>query len=415
MIYKPSEVTPLSSFKLAEIYTEAGVPPGVFNVVSGAAETGKLLVEREGVDKVSFTGSTSTGQRILNAAAPGIKEVTLELGGKTPLIIFDDCSLESAVHGALLANFYTQGEVCTHGTRVYVHDSIYDEFLERACALTAELVVGDPTDPSTHIGALVSEAHMQKVLHYIDLGKKSGARLVCGGDRETSGELRNGFFVQPTIFADCHNSMQHARDEIFGPVMSVFGFRDEDEVVALANDTEFGLAAGIFTQSLARAHRVIARLQVSAGSTPTVTHQQKCLLAATSTQASAAKMASSQFVITRNSRVFTCRWMTWKIRLAEAFYVPKRPAIIPPIMAPMIERTIIAGMAASAPLIIKTTIDMKGILTSTIVTSFPLLVSMVSPGLVLMSSVSQQPDSANPGNRELASEKNDQFDASQKS
>lgn len=261
MLYKPSEITPLSTFKLAEIYSEAGVPDGVFNVLSGGGSTGQLLVEHDGIDKVSFTGSTSTGQKILAGAAAGIKDVTLELGGKSPLILFDDCDLDSGVHGALLANFYTQGEVCTNGTRVYVHASIYDEFLQRAMALTENIVIGDPTDPQTQIGALVSEDHMQKVLRYIELGKNSGARLVCGGERITANGLGSGFFVQPTIFADCDNSMQHTRDEIFGPVMSVFRFDDEDEAVDLANDTQYGLAAGIFTQNLARAHRVIAKLQ----------------------------------------------------------------------------------------------------------------------------------------------------------
>jgi len=261
MIFKPSELTPLSALKLAEIYTEAGVPDGVFNVLNGAADTGRLLVRHPGVNKVSFTGSTATGRNILGDAADGIKEVTLELGGKSPLIIFDDCKPDNAVNGALLANFYTQGEVCTHGTRVYVHDSLYEEFLARVKQATERLVVGDPQDPATRIGALISADHLAKVLRYIDMAKDSGARLLCGGARITSGGLGKGYFVQPTVFADCSNDMPHTRDEIFGPVMSVFRFSDEDEVVALANDTPYGLAAGVFTENLARAHRVIARLQ----------------------------------------------------------------------------------------------------------------------------------------------------------
>lgn len=261
MIFKPSELTPLSAFKLAEIYSEAGVPDGVFNVLSGGGSTGQLLVEHDRIDKVSFTGSTPTGRRVLAGAAAGIKDVTLELGGKSPLLVFADCDIESAAHGALLANFYTQGEVCTHGTRVYVEDAIYDEFLDLLRAKTARIVTGDPMNPATHLGALISETHMKKVLHYIELGKESGARLVYGGARDTTGELGHGYFVQPTIFADCDNAMPHTREEIFGPVMSVFRFSDELEAIALANDTDYGLAAGVFTQNLSRAHRVIAQLE----------------------------------------------------------------------------------------------------------------------------------------------------------
>ena len=261
MIFKPSEVTPLSAHRLAQIYTEAGVPDGVFNVLNGGASVGEMLVQHDGIAKVSFTGSTETGKKIATGAGNRIKEITLELGGKSPLLIFDDCDMQNAVHGALLANFYTQGEVCTHGTRVYVHESIHDEFLERIQAATKSLVVGDPTDMNTHIGALVSKQHLDKVLHYIDLAKKSGARLVCGGERITAGPLGRGCFVEPTVFADCSNEMPHARDEIFGPVMSVFRFDSEDEVIALANDTDYGLAAGVFTENLARAHRVTSELQ----------------------------------------------------------------------------------------------------------------------------------------------------------
>lgn len=261
MVYKPSELTPLSTLKLAEIYTEAGLPAGVFNVVQGDYRVGTALTQHPQVKKVSFTGSTATGSKILTNTASSIKEVTLELGGKSPLIIFPDAKLDNAVHGALLANFYTQGEVCTHGTRVFVHESIYDEFLEKTAAITQSMVIGDPTHLQTQVGALVSATHLQKVLHYIDLAKKSGARLVCGGERETAKGLDKGYFVQPTIFADCTDEMPHTRDEIFGPVMSVLKFKDEDEVIQRANNTHYGLAAGIFTMDLSRAHRVIAQLQ----------------------------------------------------------------------------------------------------------------------------------------------------------
>ncbi len=260
MIFKPSEETPLSALRLAEIYSEAGVPDGVFNVINGGADTGRLLVQHPDIAKVSFTGSTATGQKILVDAAESIKQVTLELGGKSPLIIFDDCDLGSAVNGALLANFYTQGEVCTHGTRVYVQANIYDKFLDSAATQTRRLIVDDPTKMTTQIGALVSEDHLRKVMHYIGLAKSSGARLVCGGERVTDGALDSGYYVQPTIFADCDNEMEHTREEIFGPVMSVIRFDTEDKVVELANDTRYGLAAGVFTENLARAHRIVSRL-----------------------------------------------------------------------------------------------------------------------------------------------------------
>lgn len=261
MVYKPSELTPLSTLKLAEIYTEAGLPAGVFNVVQGDYRVGTALTQHPQVKKISFTGSTATGSKILTNAASDIKEVTLELGGKSPLIIFPDAKLENAVHAALLANFYTQGEVCTHGTRVFVHESIYEAFLEKTAAITQDMLIGDPTDLKTQVGALVSAKHLQKVLHYIDLAKKSGARLVCGGERVTRDGLDQGYFVQPTIFADCTDTMPHTQDEIFGPVMSVLKFTDEDEVIQRANNTHYGLAAGIFTTDLSRAHRVIAKLQ----------------------------------------------------------------------------------------------------------------------------------------------------------
>ena len=261
MVYKPSEETPLTTLRLAEIYTQAGLPPGVFNVVTGDGTTGAALAQHPGVAKVSFTGSTQTGTSVLKSAAPTIKDVTLELGGKSPLIIFDDCDLSSAINGALLANFYTQGEVCTNGTRVYVQRSIYDQFLEQIAKATQELKLGSPLDMTTHVGSLISEKHMEKVLGYINSAKASGARLVCGGQRAENGDLKRGFFVEPTIFADCTEDMQHTQDEIFGPVMSVFAFDQEDEVIEQANQTSYGLAAGVFTQNLAKAHRVIAQLE----------------------------------------------------------------------------------------------------------------------------------------------------------
>ena len=261
MIFKPSEETPLTAVKLAEIFTEAGVPDGVFNVVQGDYRVGQMLSRHPEIAKVSFTGECSTGKKVMADAAGTLKSVTMELGGKSPLVIFDDANLDNAVSGAMLANFYTQGEVCTNGTRVFVHDAIYDEFLTRLTERTEKLIIGDPMNMQTQIGALISSEHMNKVLDFIEQGKESGARLVIGGERATQAPLDKGYFVQPTIFSDCDDDMPHVKNEIFGPVMSVLRFSDEEEVIRRANDTDYGLAAGLFTQNLSRAHRVIARLQ----------------------------------------------------------------------------------------------------------------------------------------------------------
>ena len=261
MVFKPSEVTPLTVLKLAEIYTEAGVPDGVFNVVQGDYRVGQALTAHSGVQKVSFTGESGTGRKIMADSAGTLKHVTMELGGKSPLIVFEDAELDNAVSGAMLANFYTQGEVCTNGTRVFVHASLYDAFLERVAERTQKMVIGDPTDPATQVGALVSEEHMEKVLGYMQAGQQEGARLLVGGGRADVSGFEEGYFVQPTVFADCTDSMSITREEIFGPVMSVLKFDSEDEVIARANDTDYGLAAGVFTHDFSRAHRVIAKLQ----------------------------------------------------------------------------------------------------------------------------------------------------------
>ena len=261
MVFKPSEETPLSVMKLAEIYTEAGMPPGVFNVVQGDYRVGQYLTRHPKIAKVSFTGESGTGKKVMTDASGTLKEVTLELGGKSPLIIFDDADIDNAVSGALLANFYTQGEVCTNGTRVYVHSKVYDQFLEKASLRSKKIKLGDPMNPDTQMGALISSKHLNKVMSYIDKAKASGARLVIGGNRHKSKETDNGFFVEPTIFADCKDDSEHVIDEIFGPVMSVLIFDNEAEVIKRANDTKFGLAAGIFTKDINRAHRVINQLE----------------------------------------------------------------------------------------------------------------------------------------------------------
>jgi betaine-aldehyde dehydrogenase len=261
MIFKPAELTPLTATALAEALREAGLPDGVFQVVQGFAETGRLLTRHPGIRKVSLTGEVGTGRAVMADAAPTLKQVTLELGGKSPLIVFDDARLDNAVSGALLANFYSAGEVCSNGTRVFVHRRVRQAFLEKLLARVARMRVGDPLDPATQVGALISEAHMAKVLGYIERGMQEGAELLAGGHRVLDGALARGAFVAPTVFGGCRDGMAIVREEIFGPVMSVLAFDDEDEVVTRANATEYGLAAGVFTADLSRAHRVIARLQ----------------------------------------------------------------------------------------------------------------------------------------------------------
>ncbi len=261
MIFKPAELTPFTAVKLEEIFLEAGLPPGVFQVVQGFADTGRLLTRHPDIRKVSLTGEVGTGKAVMSDAAQTLKNVTLELGGKSPLIIFGDASLDNAVSGAMLANFYSSGQVCSNGTRVFVHRSVKAAFLERLVKRVNAMRIGDPLDPATQVGPLVSEQHMHKVLSYLERGRAEGGRVLTGGARVTAGDLRRGYFVAPTVFDNCRDDMAIVREEIFGPVMSVLEFEDEQEVIERANATEFGLAAGVFTNDLTRAHRVISRLQ----------------------------------------------------------------------------------------------------------------------------------------------------------
>lgn len=261
MIFKPAELTPLTALKLAELFKEAGVPDGVFNVVQGFAETGQRLTRHPDIAKVSLTGEVGTGIKVATDAAASLKHVTLELGGKSPLLVFEDADLDQAVIGAMMGNFYSAGEVCSNGTRVFVQRPVLEAFLERLAARTAKLIVGDPLDPKTQIGALIGQDHLDKVLGYIASGRAEGAELLCGGHRVTDGALAKGAFVAPTVFANCSDAMAIVREEIFGPVLSVLVFDEEEEAVARANDTPYGLAAGVFTRNLARGHRVVARLQ----------------------------------------------------------------------------------------------------------------------------------------------------------
>jgi betaine-aldehyde dehydrogenase len=262
MIFKPSEETPLGALKLAEILCEAGLPAGVFNIIQGDGKVGAWLSHHPEIAKVSFTGEVGTGKKVMAGAASTLKEVTMELGGKSPLIIFDDAVIDNAVSAAMLGNFYTQGEICTNATRVFVQKDIYPIFIEKLLSrIKANIVPGDPMHPDTNFGALISKKHQQLVLSYIEKGKTEGATLLCGGEALKPEDAPNGYFVAPTVFTDCDDSMSICREEIFGPVMAVLTFDDEAEVVARANNTHLGLAAGVFTQDITRAHRVIHQMQ----------------------------------------------------------------------------------------------------------------------------------------------------------
>lgn len=260
MVFKPSENTPLGALKIAEILIEAGLPKGLFNVIQGDRSTGPLLVNHPDVAKVSLTGSVPTGKKVAGAAASELKHVTMELGGKSPLIVFDDADLESAVGGAMLGNFYSTGQVCSNGTRVFVHKGIKEKFLSRLKERTEKIVIGEPMDEATQLGPMVSKAQRDKVLDYIGKGKAEGAVLLTGGGvpNHVPGE---GYYIQPTVFSDVTDGMTIAREEIFGPVMCVLDFEHEDEVIARGNATEFGLSAGVFTRDITRAHRVVDRLE----------------------------------------------------------------------------------------------------------------------------------------------------------
>ncbi|KAF2267982.1 aldehyde dehydrogenase [Lojkania enalia] len=269
MVYKPSEFTPLHSTVLAEIYSEAGVPPGVFNVVQGAGDVGAYLTTHPGVAKVSFTGQVSTGQKVAGSAATGMKYVTMELGGKSACIILPDADVEQAVDGAMMANFFSTGQVCTNGTRVFVPESMKIQFEKKLVKKMAHIRAGDLFDLSTNFGPLVSKPHFDKVISYIKHGIRADKATLLYGGLETPAwlakhekqEYRSGYWVQPTVFTDCTDEMRIVQEEIFGPVMSILTYKTIDEVVARANATRLGLAAGVFTQNLNFAHQVIGRLE----------------------------------------------------------------------------------------------------------------------------------------------------------
>ncbi|ESK40458.1 betaine aldehyde dehydrogenase [Acinetobacter nectaris CIP 110549] len=262
MIFKPSEVTPLTAFKLAEIYTEAGVPAGVFNVVQGFGEVGAMLAEHPVIEKISFTGSVPTGKKVMaTAASSSLKEVTMELGGKSPLIICEDANLERAADVAMMANFFSTGQVCTNGTRIFVPKALKNDFEQALLKRVKNIRLGHPMDEQTNMGPLVSFPHMEKVLSYLEKGKVQGATVLCGGQRATTDSLAQGAYVEPTIFTDCSDDMDIVKDEIFGPVMSVLTYETEEEVITRANNTHFGLAAGVVSENISRAHRIIHQIE----------------------------------------------------------------------------------------------------------------------------------------------------------
>jgi aldehyde dehydrogenase (NAD+) len=260
VVLKPAEQTPLTALRLGELTAEAGFPPGVLNIITGGPETGKALVAHAGVDKVAFTGSTVVGKEIMRSAADTLKRVTLELGGKSPNIVFADSDIDSAVKGAINGIFYGKGEVCNAGSRLFLETKVQDEFLGKLVERTKKLVPGDPLDPKTRLGAIVSQQQMQQVLGYIDKGKSEGAQLIAGGKRASVGN-GNGFFIEPTIFGGVKNDMTIAREEIFGPVLATLTFDDVDQVAELANQNPYGLAAAIWTKDIKRAHALSRRLK----------------------------------------------------------------------------------------------------------------------------------------------------------
>ncbi|ASS88961.1 aldehyde dehydrogenase family protein [Aeribacillus pallidus] len=260
IVIKPAEQTPVSILELVKLFQEVGIPDGVINVVTGFGETaGQALASHPDVDKIAFTGSTKTGQLIMQAASKNLKPVSLELGGKSPNIVFDDASLEKAVNMSAFGIYFAQGQVCAAGSRLFVQESIYDKFMDLFIKKANSIRVGNPLDQSTEMGPQISEEHLKKIEHYVAVGLDEGARLTIGGKRLN--KEANGYYFTPTVFENVTNDMTIAREEIFGPVVSVIKFKDEEDALIKANDTIYGLAAGIWTNNLKRAHRMARGLK----------------------------------------------------------------------------------------------------------------------------------------------------------
>lgn len=261
-VLKPSEYTPLTAIRLAELLSELELPNGVVNIVLGAGPTvGQPIAESMLVDKIAFTGSVKTGKLIASSALTNLKKVTLELGGKSPMVVFSDFDLDVAVDYALFAIYCNAGQVCSAGSRMIVEENIYDDFVKKMSARAKKIRVGAGLDENTEMGPLVSESQMKRVMEYIEIGKKEGAKLEVGGDKPTNKELGNGYFVNPTIFSNVKPDMRIAQEEIFGPVVVIEKFKTEDEAIELANDSQYGLAGAVFSNDITRAHRVVKAIR----------------------------------------------------------------------------------------------------------------------------------------------------------